>query len=90
MDWRAERKIGRVRNQGSCAACWAFVVCGMLERAYSIILNRDLIPNLSEQYWINCDSRNGGCRGGNTKLALEFVKEIRGLYYEGEIPYVYR
>ena len=50
-------------------------------------MNKNSIPNLSERYWVDCDPNNNGCVGGNTKLALEFVKDITGFYYEGELPY---
>lgn len=59
----------------------------MLESTYSIKMNKNSIPNLSERYWVDCDPNNNGCVGGNTKLALEFVKDITGFYYEGELPY---
>ena len=59
----------------------------MLESAYSIKGNRRSIPNLSEQFWIDCDPYNSFCHGGNTKLALEYVKNTTGMWYEGEYRY---
>ena len=59
----------------------------MLESAYIILQNRRSIPNLAEQWVIDCDTGNDGCRGGNVKKAIEFVSKTTGFYYEGEYPY---
>lgn len=59
----------------------------MLESAYAIKLNKTTIPNLSEQFLIDCDKINLNCNGGNTKIALEFLKNTTGMFYEGEYPY---
>ena len=59
----------------------------MLESAYAILQNSRTIPNLSEQYVVSCDPGNSGCVGGNTKRAIEFLKDTTGMWYEGEFPY---
>ena len=51
-------------------------------------MNTKWVANLAEQYWVECDTGNRGCAGGNTRLALEFVQNFTGLYYEGELPYL--
>ena len=50
----------------------------MLESAYIILQNRRSIPNLAEQWVIDCDTGNDGCRGGNIKKAIEFVSKTQG------------
>ena len=36
---------------------------------------------------IDCDTNNNGCRGGNPKTALKFLKDTTGMWYEGEYRY---
>lgn len=87
MDWQKEGKVGKVRQQGKCGSCWAFTIVGMLESAYMIKTNSSTLPNLSEQFLVSCDPGNDGCNGGNTKKALQFLKNTTGMWYEGEFPY---
>ena len=58
-----------------------------MESAYVIKTGRRYIPNLSEQFLISCDPGNDGCIGGNTKKSLDYIKDTKGLWYEGEYPY---
>ena len=59
----------------------------MLESAYTILLGTTKIPNLSEQFLVSCDKSNSGCLCGNTAMALEFLKNTTGTYFENEFPY---
>ena len=60
----------------------------MLESYYAINYYSSGVPNFSEQYLINCDPYNYGCDGGNTILALWYLRYSEGMYFESELPYI--
>lgn len=72
----------------TCGSCWAFSVIAMLESYYAIKSSSGTFVNLSEQYLVDCDPYNMACEGGNTLLALWFLKNAKGLYSESEYPYL--
>lgn len=77
IDWRAEGKVTRVKNQGMCASCWAFCVVAAVESAYLI---RGVSQELSEQQLVDCSNTYGnlGCHGGELEYTFRYIKE-RGL-----------
>lgn len=63
-----------IKNQGECGSCWAFASDALCE----YYLKRKNItfptaPSISEQYLVDCDFSNYGCRGGWPGLALNFI-----------------
>ncbi|KAL4490236.1 hypothetical protein ABPG72_004275 [Tetrahymena utriculariae] len=84
IDWVAKGAVTPVKNQGACGGCWSFATTGGVEGANFIYKN--VLPNLSEQQLIDCDTQNSGCGGGLRDVALDYVKAT-GLTTEEEYPY---
>lgn len=72
-DWRAEKKIGPVKNQKECASSWAFSAVSALEAAYAI--KSEQLLELSEQELIDCSYSydNNGCQGGLIDNAFNYI-----------------
>jgi C1A family cysteine protease len=98
MDWRnylGENFITSIKNQGSCGSCWAFSLAAVIEAMYNIentipgVKNGQVSLNygldLSEQFLISC-SDAGGCDGGYTEDAAEYVRN-HGIAREEFFPY---
>ena len=88
LDWREKGVVAPVRNQGSCAGCWAFAVLGAVE---SLFANKKGLPivELAPQELIDCArgyGENQGCYGGEVNQGYEYVKD-HGASTEKEYPY---
>lgn len=60
-DLRDENLVTRVKYQGDCGACWAFVATAVIE---SLCAKRTKkLQEFSEQSLIDCDDSNYGCKG---------------------------
>ena len=72
-DWRAEKKIGPVKNQKDCPSSWAFSAISALEAAYAI--KSEQLLELSEQELIDCSYSydNNGCQGGLIDNAFNYI-----------------
>lgn len=82
VDWRKNGTITKVKNQGHCGACWAFVVIENLESMVAI--RGQQLEEFSVQELIDCaENGNEGCNGGDmcsllhwmTKKQIKVVKE---------------
>ena len=73
IDWAAQGKVSRIKNQGSCGSCWAFAATGVME-SWALINGQEV--DLSEQQLVDCTRLKGnfGCRGGWPQNALDYVK----------------
>jgi len=72
FDWRDQKVVGAVRNQGDCGACWAFSTVETVETMYAIKTGQ--LPELSVQQVIDCAyNGNYGCQGGDTCAALAWM-----------------
>ena len=87
IDWREQKVITPVRDQGRCGSCWAFSAVGALESAHAIKKGGSLVA-LSLQEILDCsrDYDNEGCEGGNMGPAFVYVKD-HGISTEKEYPY---
>ncbi|XP_047003560.1 cathepsin O-like [Schistocerca americana] len=72
VDWREKNVIGKIRNQKTCGACWAFSTVETAEAMYA--LKTGVLEELSVQEMIDC-AQNGniGCAGGDTCSLLEWI-----------------
>lgn len=91
FDWRAQGKVGAVKNQGSCGSCWAFSAIGNIEAKYAIAYNKSIL--LSEQQLVDCDKDihednegNAGCNGGLMDWAIQYL-EKQGAVSDQAYPY---
>jgi|GEM_PF-2436553 len=90
-DWRqinGHSYVTPVREQGSCASCWAFSTTGALE---SYVLRTQDRPDqnldLSEEILVACDTGDLGCDGGFLDAASDFMKAT-GTAPEAADPYI--
>lgn len=72
-DYRTNRCLQPIRNQGSCGSCWAFTAITPLEFSQCSLTGTPV--TLSEQHLVDCDSANYGCSGGWYDTAWEFLKD---------------
>lgn len=84
IDWRSTQ-VTRVKNQGSCGACWAFALTGSTEAAY--YRKTGNLVSFSDQQLIDCTTdTNAGCRGGSFGTTYPYI-ETYGLESEDSYPY---
>jgi C1A family cysteine protease len=87
VDWDAQGKVQKVKNQASCGSCWAFSAVGAMESAIAISKGGE-IPDLSEQELVDCSTSygNGGCGGGLMNFAFNYVLD-HNIHHQKEYPY---
>ncbi len=77
FDWRSNQGnwVTPVKNQSSCGSCWDFSAVAQVESWWKIVnANRDLMPDLSEQFILSC--ADGSCKGGTITTALSYVQTV--------------
>ena len=86
-DWRAEKKVTHIKNQGDCGSCWAFAVVGSIESMWAIAGHN--LTSLSEQELVSCDGTAAACHGGNIGWAFEWLVAFRHgqVFTEASFPY---
>lgn len=87
-DWRnrhGENWITPVRNQGSCASCWAFSAVGATEANINLYYNQHLNADVSEQDSV-CRHAGSCSNGGYLSWTLSELKN-GGLTSEACLPY---
>jgi len=88
FDWRNQKVVSPVKDQGQCGSCWAFSVVENIESVYMLTKNitADAMPALSPQQVVDCDDIDQGCNGGNPPFAYEYL-EGSGLEKNSDYPY---
>ena len=61
----------RIRNQGSCGACWAFSAVAAFEKFYFDKKGQRL--DFSQQHVVDCQRQAGGCSGAYPPVGLYFL-----------------
>jgi len=89
FDWISKDKVTAVKNQEQCGSCWAFSATENIESVWMIA--KDLTPStfkpLAPQQIVDCDKSDGGCNGGDTITAFEYVIKATGQDTEASYPY---
>ncbi|MBN1355037.1 hypothetical protein JXA40_02090 [bacterium] len=85
FDWRDQNGTTYAKNQGNCGSCWAFAAIGTIEHMHKIYFDEDV--DLSEQWLIECNQNGMGCGGGNTRVALNYIRDVGGAPVEACMPY---
>jgi len=89
FDWVSQGKVTPVKNQEQCGSCWAFSDTENIESVWMIA--KDLTPSnfspLAPQQIVDCDTTDGGCNGGDTITAFEYVIKAGGQDTEASYPY---
>lgn len=86
IDWVAQGKVSKVKNQGRCGSCWAFSATGAIESVLAITTGT--VDELSEQQLVDCSTPYGneGCNGGEMYKAFNYVAD-HGIVLESDYPY---
>merc|ERR1712080_455778 len=85
IDWVSKGAVTPVKDQGRCGSCWAFSATTAIE-SYAELAGKGL-KVLSAQQINSCDKRDGGCNGGNTETAYQYVKGAGGIELNSDYPY---
>ncbi|XP_020374774.1 procathepsin L-like [Rhincodon typus] len=74
-DWRDDNYVTPVKNQGQCAACWAFTAVAAMEAQLRNKTNT--LYTLSEQNIVDCarSYNNEGCSAGWVNRAFEYMRD---------------
>jgi hypothetical protein len=86
VDWRTKGVLTGVKDQGQCGSCWAFSATEAIE-SYARISGKYPLDNLSPQQINSCDRTSGGCNGGSTSSAFNYVHTAGGIETEAVYPY---
>ncbi|XP_069088993.1 cathepsin K-like [Pleurodeles waltl] len=73
VDWRDQRCVTAIKDQGRCGSCWAFAAVGSLESRHCIKTGE--LFEMSEQELVDCDQEDGGCCGGFPYSAFRFISQ---------------
>ena len=71
VDWAAEGKMGPVKSQGRCGACWSYSATSVLESMIAIKTGNDIV-RLSEQEGVDCTT--------NTQANFDKLGKVYGTY----------
>jgi len=85
VDWRDQHAVTAVKDQGQCGSCWAFSATSEIESMWFMAGNR--LDELSPQQIVSCDNNDGGCNGGDTPTAYDYVVSAGGIMLESDYPY---
>jgi len=89
FSWITEGKVTAVKDQAQCGSCWAFSATENIESVWMIAKNLSVseMKPLATQQIVDCDKSDGGCNGGDTITAFEYVIKSKGQDTEASYPY---
>jgi len=86
FDWRNHTGVlTPVYNQEQCGSCWAFSAVENIESQWALAGNN--LTRLSMQQVVDCDEQDGGCNGGDTTTAYDYIIQAGGLESFDDYPY---
>lgn len=88
IDWVARGAVTTPRSQGACGSCWAFATVATIESANQIYTGELL--DLSEQELVDCDEKDGGCKGAVSAVCLLPVDMHQLRKYRGHLGQIER
>jgi len=89
FDWRNNKVVTAVKDQGQCGSCWAFSVTENIESVWMLAnhITNATMTLLSPQQIVDCDTTDDGCNGGEPTDAYEYVISTHGLDSLNSYPY---
>jgi hypothetical protein len=94
FDWREEKRVTPVKQQGVCGSCWAFAAVGAYESAYLIAHNMTAIDDdgyltidVSEQQALDCGAHVDDCVAGGWHENTLAILQTDGLASAWDYPY---
>ncbi|XP_049878812.1 cathepsin O-like [Pectinophora gossypiella] len=87
FDWRDDKVVGPVLDQGMCLSCWAFSVVGVMESMLVISNLTHSYQRLSIQELVDCSTYTSQCRAGNVVKVLKYLcNEPLAIIPEAQYP----
>jgi len=88
FDWRTQKAVTAVKDQGQCGSCWAFSATQAIESSW-ILSGKTTMDklNLAPQQLVDCDTVDLGCNGGWPEKAMSYVISAGGQEGASNYPY---
>jgi len=74
FDWRTQKVVTSIKDQGQCGACYAFASVAVMESLYAIKIKSQNPTDFSPQQLVDCSgsSGNNGCNGGLFQPSVKY------------------